>query len=117
VSRSTVCASNFVGSSRILSASEGSQRSEGASSIELGVECSDIKVVGELRKAIDEVVRGDSNRNGDIEAEFANITQFCTTGQQNPNEEGNQQEDEKIHLSGCCIVLACEGTMGLEELY
>lgn len=95
---STIGAGNLIGSSLIVSTGEWIQSGSDTSSIELNVKCRDIEVVRELWEAEDEVVRGNIDRNGDIEAEFINIPQLSTVSSQESREEDGEQKKKEVHL-------------------
>jgi hypothetical protein len=88
----------LIGSSLVVSTGEWIQSGSDTSSIELNVERSDIEVVRELWEAEDEVIRGNIDRNGDIEAEFINIPQLSTVSWQESREEGDEQKKKEVHL-------------------
>jgi hypothetical protein len=92
-----VAASNVIGSSLVLGASERIQCTSNTSSIELNVEGSDIKVIRELGKVIDEIGGGDSDRNVEVEARFVCVPQFGSMSWKEPREEG-KDEKEEFHL-------------------
>jgi hypothetical protein len=98
VAGSTIGAGNLIGSSLIVSTGEWIQSGSDTSSIELNVKRRDIEVVRELWEAEDEVVRGNIDRNGDIEAEFINIPQLGTVSWQEPREEDDEQRKNEVHL-------------------
>jgi hypothetical protein len=81
-----------------VSTGEWIQSGSDTSSIELNVKCRDIEVVRELWEAEDEVVRGNIDRNGDIEAEFINIPQLSTVSSQESREEDGEQKKKEVHL-------------------
>jgi hypothetical protein len=83
-----------------LCASKRIQSGSDTPSDELSGECSDIKVVRELRGAIDEVHGCNSDRNGDVEAEFVNSERRtdCTSSWQDARHERDKQEKKEVHL-------------------
>lgn len=84
----------------VLCASKWIQTGKNTSGIELNGECSDIKVVRELREAIDKVRGCNSNRNGNVEAGFVNRDKrtSCTLSWQDTRHERDKQEKKEFHL-------------------
>lgn len=84
---------DLIRSGLILGASKWIQSGSDTPNIKLCVERSDIKIVGELWETIDEVCRGDSDGNSNIDTEFVNIpkrTNGTMSGQETKG-DGNEK--------------------------